>query len=119
MQSVSDTMGPAGVGFQRGSVKSMTPDRLQTLPSKSLVYWVRGVGPDRNLVENVPWRETCQREGISNEADLAAMWESRGAILPSPHCAGSPSGQGGCSLSMAGKAQMPNLKQGAHEAFLL
>lgn len=84
MQSVNDTMGQAGVGFQRGTVKSMTPDRSQPLPSRSLVYRVRGLGPNRNLIENAPWRETCQREGISDEADLAASWENRGAVLLPP-----------------------------------
>lgn len=67
MQSVSETVVQTPRGcFQGGSGMSMTPDRSQALPSRSLVYHLRGLGSDRNLIENVPWREISQREGISD-----------------------------------------------------
>lgn len=76
MWSVSETMGQGlGVGFQWGTGKSVTPERSQPLPSRKLVYWVRGLGTDRNPIENVPWRE------IGSYLGTQLIWNSSNFIL--------------------------------------
>lgn len=57
------------------------------------------------------------KEGNLRWGGSGCQLGEQGALLLSPHWAGSPSVQGGCSLSMAVKAKMPNLEQGEHEAF--
>lgn len=84
---------------------------------RRLMYWERELWSDRNLAENVLWREISTRESIPKEVELATSWENRvGGCRPVSPLSGKTLKDRESvlclSLPLSAKAEMPYPKQG-------